>query len=229
MLKISKMFKTASDIPTDNGSCLWLDYGSDNYVLILGQYFLEKHGESKEVAGGTILGWKTREDIYGFFKSHKLELKRGFQTISTKPGANKDTVVNLTPAEVSSLNPKDLSIASKNNFSVPGLPENMCPVVNRPSTPASEFQVLMFPTDYKYMAGDEDFKTNPEAVAQAQKLEAAGKTLWVIVTMYPGKAAPSGNRDDKGGWLHPENGKIVGTYAFTRDSVQSIQPWPESE
>lgn len=226
-----------ADIKTDNGNNLWIDKGGNNYVLVLGKYFLNKHGEGKQVAGGTIKGWKTVKDIYDFYKNVNFSLRPGFQTIKVKPGENVDTVAELSASEVAKLKPEDLGIADKNNFDLPNLPPNKAPILRKghpkgKSTPAGEFQMLMFPTSYEELEKDPDMKdpimgSTKEAISKARELETDNNKLWIILTTYPGKQAAPGNREGKEKWLHPEKGKIVGNLAFTEDSVNKVEPWPQ--
>jgi hypothetical protein len=98
------------DIKVDGGKNLWMDKGNKNYVLIFGDYFFKKHGETKQVAGGTIIGWKSIADVYKFFKDTPFQLTKGFQTIKSNNDQNKDTVVELNPSELKKLKPEDIGL-----------------------------------------------------------------------------------------------------------------------
>lgn len=223
------------DISVDSGNNLWMKKG-DDYVLLLGRYFFDKHGEGKKVAGGTVKGWRSIKDIYDFFHRIPLTLKQGFQTVRVEGGGNMDTVAELSPEEVSRLRPENLGVFSKNNFELPNMEPNTAPILraNHPkgkSTPAVEFQVLMLPTSSKDLEEDPDMAQGyDEAKSTARQLEAAGKKLWVIVTTYPGKSVAPGDLPGKEQWLHPDGkGGIEGRFAFTEDSVTgALEPWHQA-
>jgi len=221
------------DIIVDNGNNAWIDSDGNNFILIPGKELFSKHGEGKSSAGGEIKGWNSIPSVYKFIKSLRLQMKPGFQSVPVSRSENNDTVASLSPAEVAELKSSDLGIADKMKFNIPGLPPEKAPILRSThqkgkSTPASEFQVLMFPTTSADLDKDSDLSVGYEgAKEQAARLEQEGKKLWIVLTTYPGKPAAPGDRPGKERWLHPTAaGTIEGNLAFTEDSVPRVEPWP---